>query len=50
MNSQRWRTADKESVRSNAAQIEPGHRDYWWWALRHRASNIEGILDEIGAP
>jgi len=44
-----WRNQNSETVRHNAVQVEPGKRDYWWWALRHRLPNIESILDEIGA-
>lgn len=45
-----WRTQSSEAVRHNAVQVEPGKREYWWWALRHRQPNIEGILNEVGAP
>jgi hypothetical protein len=45
-----WRTQESETVRSNAMQIEPGRREAWWWAIRHRLPNIEEMLNQIGVP
>lgn len=45
-----WRSQTNESVKVNAVQVEPGRRKHWWRALRYRLSNVEAMLDEIGAP
>ncbi|MBN1236653.1 MAG: hypothetical protein JW999_11510 [Methanotrichaceae archaeon] len=50
MQQMRWRISDRESVRFNAIQIEPGVRDYWWFAIRMRTPQVEECLNEFDIP
>ena len=47
MQQMRWRISDRESVKFNAIQIEPGFRDYWWLAIRMRTPQVEECLNEF---
>ena len=49
MAEKRWRTTDRETVRANARQVEPGLRDHWWLALRMQYVLVEECLNEAGA-
>jgi len=42
-----WRTNESERVRVHAVQIEPGHRNYWWFAIRRHSPLVEECLNEI---
>lgn len=43
-----WRDFSGERVARNAAQIQPGLRDNWGYALRYRTPEVEGLLNELG--
>jgi DNA-binding protein len=47
MQQMRWRISDRESVKANSIQIEPGFRDYWWLAIRMRTPQVEECLNEF---
>ena len=47
MQQMRWRISDRESVKANSIQIEPGFRDYWWLAIRMRTPQVEECLNEL---
>ncbi len=48
MDGKRWRVNDRETVRSNGRQIEPGKRDYWYIAIRMQSVLVEECLNELG--
>ncbi len=48
MQKKRWRTLERESVKVNGRQIQPGIRDYWYIAIRMQTSLVEECLNEIG--
>lgn len=50
MRGRNWRGSRRESVKSNAMQIQPGLRDYWRLAIRMRTTDVEDCLNELGIP
>ncbi len=42
-----WRSSERESVRPNGKQIEPGVRDYWGIAIRYHTTLVEECLNEL---
>ncbi|MGA7933058.1 MAG: hypothetical protein WCA35_05885 [Kovacikia sp.] len=49
MQRKRWRTQE-ESVKVNGRQIQPGHREYWYVAIRMQTPSVEECLNEVGVP
>jgi hypothetical protein len=49
MQRQRWRT-QQESVNVTGRQIQPGHRDYWYVAIRMQTPSVEECLNDVGIP
>ena len=49
MQTQKWRT-QKESVKTTGRQIQPGHRDFWYVAIRMQTPYVEECLNSVGIP
>jgi len=49
MQRKRWRTQE-ESVKVNGRQIQPGHREYWYVAIRMQTPYVEECLNDVGIP
>lgn len=49
MQRKRWRTQE-ESVRVSGRQIQPGHREYWYVAIRMQTPYVEECLNDVGIP
>ena len=48
MQKKRWRTKEREFVKVNGRQMQPGIRDYWYIAIRMQTPLVEECLNEIG--
>jgi hypothetical protein len=50
MRSINWRGSQKEYVKPNAIQVEPGMRDFWGMMIRTRPELVEECLNDLEIP
>jgi hypothetical protein len=48
MGQQTWCVNERELVRSNGRQIEPGKRDFWYIAIRMQSPLVDECLNQLG--